>query len=158
MREIKFRVWDEQRKKLAVVETFYFGEGVDVRDVSGKGWFLTDPTLMQYTGLHDRNGGIAIYESDICRVYDVERYCICNEWEDCEGEGDAEHRNHGEHKHEKSTDCEKYICTQKIEWRSSGYFCDEDTGDFCPPLGADEIELEIIGNIYENPDLLTNEK
>jgi len=37
----------------------------------------------------------------------------------------------------------------------SGYFCNENTGEFCPPLGADEMELEVIGNIYESPDLIT---
>jgi hypothetical protein len=34
-------------------------------------------------------------------------------------------------------------------------FCEEDTGEYCPSLGADEIELEVVGNIYKNPELLT---
>jgi hypothetical protein len=60
---------------------------------------------------------------------------------------------HGEHKHDGG--CDDLICKQQIKWSDvGGYFCDEDTGDFCPPLGADEIEMEVIGNIYENPDLL----
>ena len=53
---------------------------------------------------------------------------------------------------------DEYLCTQKVEWAEvGGYFCDEDTGNCRPPLGdGDEINLEVIGNIYEHKHLLDN--
>lgn len=161
MREIKFRVWDNNNKvmqSIGVLEWLNggikpYGQGSFVNNNEG---FVDEKSifLMQYTNLKDKNGK-EIYEDDIVRVYDIERYCICNEWEECNGKNDKDHRNHGEHKHEKYGDCDKYICTQKIKWNYyTGYFCEEDTGEYCPALGSDEIELEIIGNIYENPELL----
>lgn len=97
------------------------------------------------------------YEGEIVRVYDTYRYCICGEWEDCD-KYPNECEEHGDHKHETYRDCEKYICTQQIKLRDGGYFCDEDTGDFCPPLASSEMLLDVIGNIYQNPELLTNKE
>lgn len=145
---IAYRYYDEDAQKM------WGWEQVQKIDQ----WWLRD-NVMPSTGLPSRSGSL-VYEGDIVRVFDTERYCICNEWDDCEGIEDpldkrsAEHKNHGEHKHESPVDCGKYVCRQEVKWSSGGYFCDEDTGDFCPPLGAEEIELEVIGNRYENPEML----
>ena len=110
-------------------------------------------TLGQYINKIDITGK-EVYEGDVINVYDTERDCICNEWEDCEGEESAEHKEHGEHIH-KENECEQFICSQTVEFAYSlGYFCDEDTGDFCPPLGADEIAVEVTGNIHNQPSLI----
>lgn len=126
----------------------------DILDVLAPRSDFDIDTVCQDTGLGDRNGK-KIFDGHIVRVFDEERYCVCDEWEDCEAPDDTGCREHGEHKHERPEDCEKFICKQLIKWSyGSGYFCDEDTGDFCPPLGSDEIQMEIIGDIFFNPELL----
>lgn len=100
--------------------------------------------LLQFTGLLDKNGK-EIYEGDIVGVYDTERGCGCDD--DNDKDSTEEHL------------CQSmYICTQQVRWSEyTGYSCDEDTGEFCPLLGSWEIQMEIIGNIYENPTLLTED-
>lgn len=171
---IKFRAWDLINRMMRHVSFIEFDAAGEICNIT----LLAPPEdtknghyarfeerengnnliLMQFTGLHDKNGREA-FGQDVVRVYDQNRYCICDEWEDCEGDGTSQHRNHGEHKHEAYEDCEKFLCTQEIKLsRQGGYFCNEDTGEFCPPLGAEEIELEIIGNIYGNPELLQSKE
>lgn len=116
--------------------------------------FSSVGAAQQSTGFFDRKGK-EVFDGDIVRVYDTERWCVCDDWEDCDAPDDTGCAEHGEHKHEKPHDCEKFICTQEVAWSEwGGYFCEEDTGEYCPALGADEIEMEIIGNMCESPELL----
>lgn len=143
MREIKFRAWDGE--KMSDTIRLEFAHGLRLISTFDLGFDMIGDDkceLMQYTGLKDKNGK-EIYEGDIVKVFDYNRGC-----QECI---DIEDREQNMHRDE----CENYLCTQEIKW-ACGYFCDEDTGDYCPPLSDDEIQMEIIGNIYENKSLLTN--
>jgi uncharacterized phage protein (TIGR01671 family) len=112
MREIKFRAWDKINHRMRQVCDLF------IRDEGIAGWCETwsfrpeDVELMQFTGLHDKNGK-EIYEEDIVRT--------------------------------KGTTLagESWERTKVIEFNSHyGY-----------GLMCSELLSEIIGNIYENPEL-----
>ena len=133
MRKIKFRHWDG--KKMRIYEPVQFEEdhlwSWDDVNNSDTGW------LMQYTGLKDKNGK-EIYEGDVIRVFDTNIGCeVCSE----------------DLLHDDDTYCDNHVCDQEVKF-NCGWFCEEEIGDFCPPLNYEYLELEIIGNIYENPELI----
>lgn len=104
MREIKFRAWDKKRKEF--LKSF---------DIGCRGMIICDErhetqniVLMQYTGLHDKNGK-EIYESDIVKI-NYRNDPVVMSWRE-----------------------------REAQWSLAGFFPEH---------------LEVIGNIYENPELL----
>jgi len=66
MREIKFRVWDYERKRMVLLNKPLYNSirgsiDMQTQDVLSGNW-----KLLEYTGLKDKNGK-EIYEGDICR-------------------------------------------------------------------------------------------
>ena len=124
MREIKFRAWLKEERKMVNVETLFIGinrlcfgnsktEDLFFRD-------FEEVELMQYTGLKDKNGK-EIYEGDILFFRDENmKYVVV--WQDTAFMT-------------KSIEIRKY--SEKMCW-----------------LDDTEICCEIVGNIYENKKLL----
>jgi uncharacterized phage protein (TIGR01671 family) len=149
MKPIKFRVWDKENNEMAEVVEILFDQygGIDVRTSRRMGineYALGPNSLIQFTGLLDKNGK-EIYEGDIVKYTRKHWYCpghpehnkdlvdICTVYWDEE--------KHGFGKDSMSTR------DKTLRVYSSGYlgFNDE---------RADKNIVEVIGNIYENPDIL----
>ena len=132
MREIKFRAWDKINKDMFNVESINFQERRVYKDTVSYRNF-EDIDLMQCTGLKDKNGK-EIYEGDIVK------------FKDCSIDGTKEFYNIGVIEREGKRD--ELVISQLIFEKS--YFT-ENYMDFI----NETFELsEIIGNIYENPELL----
>jgi uncharacterized phage protein (TIGR01671 family) len=139
-REIKFRAWDG-REKMYYPTTFEFGvSGVNgltsIAVPLNGGGFCTTAYIMQYTGLKDKNGK-EIYDGDIL-ASTSELYTGFGQYPT------------GKFKTE--------ICS--IEWVSNNARYQERrlSDGWLNTLGVSQESLtkysEVIGNIYENPELL----
>jgi len=111
-REIKFRAWDKENKTMIDMHAMEYFAHTETRN-------QVRFDLMQYTGLHDKNGK-EIYEGDIFN--DKSRVV----WGFC-----AWGREHKD-----NTAAPSFSQIADYEGR---------------------IKLEVIGNIYENPELLKKE-
>lgn len=60
MREIKFRLWDDEEKIMIDGDSLAFEKYLPIKDL------LSRDNIMQYTGLHDSSGK-EIYEGDVLR-------------------------------------------------------------------------------------------
>ncbi len=150
-REIKFRVWDKYEKQmypLSSIDYDIFSQEIRIIAIGHKNGMCTsynknhnsekcDITaleLMQYTGLHDKNGK-EIYEGDIV---------LYKDWEMAyEGGGNDSFINKGIVEY-----CEDNCCFNVTE---------RQTVDIADVLYKGNEDLEVIGNIYENPELLGGE-
>ena len=145
MREIKFRGIDCSGQFVYgdLIHKRHDKEAVLIQDYTGLGSDVVPITIGQYTGLKDKNGK-EIYEGDI-----VDWLFFYN------GFG----RNGG------VIECDT-IVRGIIKWQQGGFILEviendfEDTGFYSiSALYTDtEADVEVVGNIHDNPELIKNEK
>lgn len=132
MRQIKFRAWDKNSKTM-----LYVGDNPSWADTTGKLIdSFEDEGLMQFTGLHDKNGK-EIYEGDIIYSSHTDRNTVISfgEYHDDAADGDDEPN---------LTNVGFYIGNMGMIG-STGFGKDIRGQTDC---------YEVKGNIWENPELL----
>lgn len=143
---IKFRAWDTETKEIEVFQTYEEISELFLALSADDGFY----SIMQSTGLKDKNGK-EIFEGDILKFND--------EWPDyCyEGyvDGSIEGVNYVEIKREKT--CFTFGKT-KIPESSLIDLTENEHYPFEELLTEASYEFEIIGNIYENKDILEAEE
>lgn len=154
MRDIKFRVWDKKSKKMRQLINMVFNTGFmterndnSIKLIWAKGYDCIEQKdimvqrengfeLMQYTGLKDKNGK-EIYEGDIVKAYFKKGAWKYND------------KNYFGYKSGKVQYCVDGFILYIENYKEKIY-----------PLSSfgnnngNINELEVIGNIYDNPDLL----
>ncbi|RXE81486.1 YopX family protein [Enterococcus durans] len=133
----RYRVWDKQTERMHIVSGIDFNDGlVSSVNIWHEGWpWVLEPdeiVLMQSTGLKDKNG-VEIFEGDVVSV------SVRNGFDYLDNK----------------------VCIVKNSIGHSGLVCatvDEDLEYriFNTEL-FEEYTYEVIGNIYENPELLEEE-
>ncbi len=142
MRELKFRAWDKHTEKMYFSERendeHWFGfqngklaffeayeESATMDEPAYPACREANAVTMQHTGLRDKNGK-EIFEGDVVNLW----------WEEMFFQGEV---------------------AGSVSWRESGACFDIDFASSSTPLAGldlDYSQIEVIGNIYENPDLV----
>jgi len=133
MREIKFRAWQKTFEMMADVKSIDLYYSLVMLDaVTPDGlpprYFLDGVELMQYTGLKDKNGK-EIYEGDVVQIE-------LSTVKDLKGT------------------LEYNIYNLPVEFKEGEFRACADDWMVFGNLGCFNKECEVIGNIYENKDLI----
>jgi len=126
MDRFKFRVWDKQQKKYEDLPKLINQEG-ELVSFAVRDDLSKFYDIEQCTGLRDKNGEL-IYEGDICRIKGTYYDCDYKEYLEVDD-------------NEKVESLEKFFGEAMLKGVYSA-------------LGCDTLQVEIIGNIHENADLM----
>ena len=135
----KFRAWDKRENTMRDVAVLHFTKGGKVNSIEYwktpselKSYHVRNLVFMQSTGLKDKNG-VEIFEGDILKIIElanegISEYITDVIWEDCSF----------------------VFKSEGVEYYDS--FLGAFSGD--PNTTYPLFELLVIGNVYENPELL----
>ena len=132
----KFRAWDKGRKRMVEVTSISFWGGTiqeDTLHAVNRELYFDQVKLMQYTGLKDKNG-VEIYEGDIVNIT---QYFAGSPY--------------GEMKH----------IIKRSEYNNDLVAYSESRNWMTPEVNMSfrkSDDYEVIGDIYENPELLEEEE
>lgn len=129
MREIRFRAWQRLFKEMIPVFSIDFEN--QMINTSGPWRFFNEVELMQFTGLKDKNG-VEIYEGDILDYYGSQKDAL-------RFEVVFHHASFKRKWINEKTAKIRGLEIETLAWNTSTIF-------------------EVIGNRYENPELLETKK
>lgn len=156
MKEIMFRAWDKAEQLMYDVSELHFcmGPKLDGKGIKfygpgvGQGWIDEFIILMQYTGLKDKNGK-EIYEGDVIKQeytaiiktdYDPVSYGLIDQ-----------ETEEGHHIGEVVIIASKGVCIRK----PLRYSLEDDKTEISNQYkNVAGYRCEVIGNVYDNPDLI----
>ena len=124
-REIKFRAWDKKQNQMVLIDPPRYHEKIGALVMYSSVLISDEMELMQYTGLKDNNGK-DIYEGDIVNLTT-------------------------NHIADLNPDWPKKTSKVEVKWENAMFKFGDMTMNYMPLRNA---ELKVIGNIYENPELL----
>ena len=139
--ELKFRAWDKHHKDMEYVTDLYWFEERGVHDADGSG-LCSEYDIMPFTGIHDKKGK-EIYLGDI--VLTQERY----------------NRPYSQSRESKRhIGVVEYLvhtcgCGTGKEYGAEWIVKVKDYEGFTHGAWGYFYDCEVIGNIYENPELLS---